>query len=139
MERANFWIDREMFAKPLPESKSPVTEVTGQHELVMKDPKSFLVLADYALSVKGNPDSEVVNISCKLSALFTLDVEADPDSLKRFAEVEAKLVFWPYFRHFVADSTYRMSINPLYLPLTSEMESAGAGPSTPSETTATGE
>ncbi len=36
---------------------------------------------------------------------------------ERFANSEARLVFWPYFRQTVSDLTARMSIRPITVPL----------------------
>jgi preprotein translocase subunit SecB len=79
------------------------------------------VIVEYTVSVVGNSASEVVNISCKYSAQFSLENETDQACIKRFSENEVQLVFWPYLRHFVSDCTYRMGIYPLVLPLTSEI------------------
>jgi preprotein translocase subunit SecB len=120
MDDSNCRIDRSGFANAFSEeSKAPV-EVSGQHEVQNSGPNSFIVLGRYKVSVKGGKGSELMQISCTYSALFSTDKKAKPALVERFAENEVRLVFWPYFRQFVSDSTFRMSINPLLLPLTSE-------------------
>jgi preprotein translocase subunit SecB len=128
IDEAEFKIDRVGFASSFPQSGRASAEITAQYEIVNRKPDSFVVLGHYLVSVKGNAGAELVKIKCTFSALFSLDKEADHPHVERFAQVEARLVFWPYLRHFVADSTYRMSISPLQLPLTSELEGTGSSP-----------
>jgi len=121
MDGASFTIDREAFAASFPPPQKPSATISGRHSLANIKPDSFVAIVEYTISVIGNSGSEVVNISCKYSALFSLGKQTDQACIKRFAENEVQLVFWPYLRHFVSDCTYRMAIFPLVLPLTSEL------------------
>jgi hypothetical protein len=121
MDSSSFKIDRSAFAAAFPSPDKVAAEVTGHHELAELKEDSFVVLGHYRVSVKGTNGSEAVDISCTISALFSLDKQAERAHIERFMQTEARLVFWPYLRHFVADSTYRMAIFPLILPLTSEV------------------
>lgn len=64
----------------------------------------------------------LLRIECGFSALFKLGFACDEAMANRFTNAEARLVFWPYLRHFVADMTYRMSINPVLVPLVTAQE-----------------
>jgi preprotein translocase subunit SecB len=121
MDTASFTIDREGFAASFPPPQKPSATISGRHRVVNRKRNSFVVIVEYKVSVIGNSGSEVVNISCKYSALFSLEKETDPACIKRFTDNEVQLVFWPYLRHFISDCTYRMAIFPLVLPLTSEV------------------
>jgi len=122
MDEANFKVDRDAWASSTSKSGKAAAEISGRHEIVNRRPNSFVVLAHYRVSIKGDRGSGLVELSCTYSALFSLDKQAEPDSVERFANNEARLVFWPYLRHFISDSTYRMAISPLQLPLSPEME-----------------
>jgi len=121
MDSASFKIDRPRFPAAYPSPDSVAAEITGHQELTDRKADSFVVLGHYRVTVKGTDGSEVVELSCSISALFSLDKEVEDAHLQRFTETEVRLVFWPYLRHFVSDSTYRMAIFPLILPLTSEV------------------
>jgi hypothetical protein len=122
IDEANFKIDRDAWASFAPKTGKTAAEISGRHEVVNRRSKSFVVLAHYRVSIKAESGLELAELSCTYSALFSLDKQAEPEFVARFANDEARLVFWPYLRHFISDSTYRMSITPLQLPLTTEME-----------------
>lgn len=124
MDQASFSIDRDAYASSSSSAGERVTaEITGHHEVANRRPNSFVVIGRYEVTTKAPNGAVLVNLDCTYSALFSLDNEAEDGFVERFAQDEARLVFWPYLRHFIADSTYRMSISPLRLPLTSEMAS----------------
>jgi hypothetical protein len=84
-------------------------------------------------SVEEGTEKELVKISCAFSAMFKSDVKPTTELADRFANSESKLVFWPYLRHFVADTSYRMAITPILLPLTSEFETTAPHESVPAK------
>ena len=120
MDEATFKIDRAAYAAFVPKAEKNLAEISGRHEVINRHPNSFVVVGHYEVSVKGDSDQVLVSLRCRYSALFALDKEAEEEFIERFAQNEARLVFWPYLRHFISDSTYRMSITPLRLPLSSE-------------------
>jgi preprotein translocase subunit SecB len=128
MDGANFKIDRSALPASFPESEKASAEISGRHEILSPRPDCFGVLGHYKVSVKGSTGSEIVDLTCTYNAQFSLDKEAEQEFIERFARNEVRLVFWPYLRHFIADSTYRMSIPPLQLPLTSELPTTPALP-----------
>jgi preprotein translocase subunit SecB len=69
-----------------------------------------------------NPEKVLMKIECSFSALFELQGPGTTEAAERFANTEAKLVFWPYLRHFVSDISYRMAVAPILLPLTTSAE-----------------
>lgn len=121
MDKSSFDIDREQFAIDASESGTAAAEIAVRHQIAKQDARSFVVLGHYDVRMKGKSGAQVGQISCTLSALFSLDAEAEQVFLQRFADNEVRLVFWPSLRHYVADCTYRMGITPMLLPLTSEI------------------
>lgn len=83
----------------------------------------FVVAADFELVQQPlDSDQKIVSIAATFSAKFDLTTKANEELIRSFANLEARLVFFPYLRHFVSDMSYRMSIDPIVLPLTSELE-----------------
>lgn len=120
IDKSSFSIDREKLAAETSEPGTPSAQITGRHEIAKQDAGAFVVLGHYDIRMKSKSGAEVGEISCILSALFSLDAKAEQTFIQRFAENEARFVFWPNLRHYVADCTYRMGITPMLLPLTSE-------------------
>lgn len=77
-------------------------DITGAFEFQMKNDQS----ADAILKV---------NIS--FSAHFhPTEGEFDREDVGKFAQSEARLLFWPYFRQALSDVTGRMYIRPVTIP-----------------------
>jgi hypothetical protein len=121
MDSSSFKIDRNAFAAAFPSPDKVAAEISARHELADLKENLLVIVGHYKVSVKGTNGVETADISCTLSALFSLDKKAEQAHVERFMNAEVRLVFWPYLRHFVSDSTYRMAIFPLILPLTSEV------------------
>lgn len=55
-------------------------------------------------------------------AVFLMAVDSSRSSerqhIERLSNVEARLMFWPYFREYVSQTCGRMHVPPLFLPLT---------------------
>jgi preprotein translocase subunit SecB len=94
--------------------------------VVAHETDKFVILADSALTARRNEDGEnkesFLNIKFTFSALFKLGIPCDSETAQHFANTEAKLIFWPYLRHFVADTMYRMAVNPAILPIATNLE-----------------
>jgi hypothetical protein len=83
----------------------------------------FIVGVDFELIQKTTQaDAKIVTINASFSGRFDLSEKASEENVRSFADLEAALIFFPYVRHFVSDLTYRMSIEPIVLPMTSELE-----------------
>lgn len=83
----------------------------------------FDVEASFSLSIhRAENDGQVeqaLKIDCTFFGHFHVDVDvpAHKDLAKKFAETESWLLFWPFFRQFVADTVGRMAIPPVVVPL----------------------
>lgn len=72
---------------------------------------------DKGASVPG--DGDLLCIKASFTAHFHCQKTlSGRDHADRFAVSEARLIFWPYFRQAVSDTTARMSIRPITVPLT---------------------
>ena len=101
-------------------------EVSIKQELLSHDLDNFVVQAKFTVIEKQEVlDTPVVSVKATFSARFELAEKASKEAVEAFAHLEARLIFFPYIRHFISDITYRMSINPIVLPMTSELENRG--------------
>jgi hypothetical protein len=121
LDSATLKVERSLLSLSSGSSENPHAEVSGRQEAFDITSESFSVRGDYKVAISGVEGKEVVTIYCTYSASFSLDAGARKSEVERFASNEVRLVFWPYLRQFVSDTTARMSIPPLVLPLTSEL------------------
>lgn len=67
--------------------------------------------------INKKTNSKLLSMECTFSAMFGLAGPISDETAARFANTEAKLIFWPYLRHFIMDASFRMAINPILVPL----------------------
>jgi hypothetical protein len=133
-------IKREAYAIAHAESASEVVRlIESEFELNEFSQEHFDVRATFCLKVKlaGKaspqlPQPPPIPGSVSLSAIdellcirtsFTAHFHcaksnAGKTYAGRFAQSEARLIFWPYFRQMISDTTARMAIRPITVPLT---------------------
>lgn len=120
LDSAALTVDRNALAEAASHHESLPVSINGQFKIISSHKDKLIVGAEFHLeqSVQSGDALQVlVSINCAFSALFNLGKPSRKDAAMRFAENEAKLIFWPYLRHFIADTTYRMAINPILVPL----------------------
>jgi len=101
------------------EATSPTHTIKSTFELVEFDADHFDLIAKMTLVVGDEAESPLLNISVAYSGHFHPETgEFERKDVERFTELEARLIFWPYFRQTVSDLTSRMHIRPLTIPLT---------------------
>jgi len=123
LDKCDASVDRDLLARAREQNSNIEIDIHIAPSVLAHEADSFVVAADFDLSqhVSGS-EKRLVSIAATFSAKFTLTKPADESLVKGFAGLEAKLVFFPYLRHFVSDMSYRMSIDSIVLPLTSELE-----------------
>jgi hypothetical protein len=123
LDKSTVAVDRNLLAKAQETKAKLEIEVTiGQ--FVLTHTKDFFVIGanfDLCQRAKGTEEN-VVSIAATFSAKFNLTKAAEPDLVNAFAALEARLIFFPYLRHYVSDISYRMAIDPIVLPMTSEYD-----------------
>jgi hypothetical protein len=118
LDSATVKVDRNSLAKPLPTGETLAVSLDASFGILDLNEERLVASATFKLSQASKEISDpILLIECSFSALFQLGIPTDQESAHRFANSEAKLVFWPYLRHFIADTSYRMAINPILLPL----------------------
>jgi preprotein translocase subunit SecB len=82
----------------------------------------FNTTSTFQLTVPGHKAGKsVLTIECVFRGHFHVQGKAVRELAQRFTDSELELVVWPYFRQFVSDTTARMSIPPITLPLSTEV------------------
>jgi preprotein translocase subunit SecB len=82
------------------------------------DEDHFDVTGVFSLALKLADGTPPLFIECVFSAHFhPRKGTFRRKDAEQFAQTEARLVFWPYFRQTVADITARMHVRPITIPL----------------------
>lgn len=112
-------LDRDAYWDNMREADSILREISASYTAKDIEGDHFNVVAEYKLTVrrKGDQDSALF-INCQYSAHFHADGECDEIMADRFANSEAKIIMWPYFRNLVSETSGRLHIPPITIPLT---------------------
>jgi hypothetical protein len=120
LDNATMSVDRNALAEATARGETLPVNLDAKFSVGLLTDDRIIVNAEFVLKNSRKDDSgEVISlmIACSFSALFNLGSPCDGESANHFANAEAKLIFWPYLRHFVSDTTYRMAISPITIPL----------------------
>jgi hypothetical protein len=120
LESISAKLDRAAYSKVERERpRDLVYEIRNHFGLSEFDEGHFDVAATFAFEAKLRGREPVLTVEATFSAHFHPTGDSVPkDFAEKFAEAEARLVFWPYFRQAVADLTSRMYIRQVTIPLT---------------------
>lgn len=78
----------------------------------------FDIHAKFSLQIEEpKTENKPLIISCEFQTHFHGTTPINKEYVERFADSEFGLIVWPYFRQFVSDTTGRMSIPPIHVPL----------------------
>ena len=118
MERGSFSLNRATFWD---ETKSGRRLLSSTYTLADVSEDYFDVEATFVLAFQwpesDGPVTQPLRIECVFRGHFHTSGPVDRDHAKTFAETESWLIFWPFFRQFVSDTTARMAIPPVVIPL----------------------
>ena len=90
-------------------TKFVVSDFDGDH---------FDIDGSFDLSFKLEDGAPLLSIEASYSAHFhPREGSFIKKHAEKFASAEARLIFWPYFRQTIADTTSRMHIRPVTIPL----------------------
>ena len=123
LDQTSSYLDRIALAKARQEEAELELDLKINQSVLTHEDDHFVVRADFTLiQTTKKSDKPIISIAATFSARFNLSTPASEELVRGFAVVEARLIFFPYIRHFVSDTTYRMTNEPIVLPLTSELE-----------------
>jgi hypothetical protein len=107
-------IDRGVTARyELADHTQHTFDIAAIYEFLMGDLRGLNTPAEKGVTPLNTP----VRVTCKFVGHFHVDREFTRDEAQVFIDVNAWVIFWPFFRQFVSDATARMSIPPEILPL----------------------
>lgn len=113
LDRDRYWSERE-------KKKRLVSSIDAAYAAKDVTSKHFDVTASMQIVITSESDNkEILRIACQYSAHFHGE-KVTQETAERFANSEAKIIMWPYFRQIVSDLSSRMSIPPMTIPLSSE-------------------
>jgi Preprotein translocase subunit SecB len=113
-------IDREAYWRGGRDKGSLVREINATYQVANHEDLHFDVVADYRLDIFNKSRKSALSVQSKYSAHFHFGFDVSPEMADRFAQTDAKVVIWPYFRQLVSDTTARMHVPPLLIPLALE-------------------
>jgi hypothetical protein len=111
-------LDRDMYWGLRKKSDSLIREIETDYKPVDVKEDHFDIEAKLVLTIAPKlTKSTILRIACTYSAHFHASVGCSGQAAERFAESEARIIIWPYFRQLVSDVTGRMYIPPITIPL----------------------
>ncbi len=115
-------IDRDSFFKGY--TKKPTRRLTEDYALLRCGDKAFDCEGRFTLSVL-DPDSKeksLLFVECKYEVHMHGTPKVNKALAERFAKSELRLILFPYARHFISETTARMSVPPVLIPLATKQE-----------------
>jgi hypothetical protein len=99
-------------------TSSMKTAITEKRKYEIKEKGEVLFSHSFELITTQKTKKDfAIKINCLYSLSFTSKVELTEDFWDIFKAMNLQLNTWPYFREFVQNTTQRMSVFPLTLPL----------------------
>lgn len=112
-------IDRERYWECSERKNGMIRTVEASYEATAIEGTHFDVVGRLKMKILSKADkTELVSVECQYSSHFHARTRVDKHEADRFANAEAKIVVWPYFRQLVTDLSARMFIPPIIIPLT---------------------
>jgi hypothetical protein len=118
LDSATCSIDRTAFWS---QSKDARKVLSSKYELAHIATDYFDIQATYGIAIEWSEDDgpviQPLKIGCVFSGHFHAAAPVAREHAQQFTDDESWLIFWPFFRQFVADTAARMAIPPLLVPL----------------------
>jgi preprotein translocase subunit SecB len=116
-------IERDRYFALLDDRDKSSVSITSDYRLVNLTTKSFEVEGVFSWVAKNAKNETGLSLVCIYQAHFYADdAQGHRVLAKEFAQSEMRLILWPYFRQFAFETSARMAIPPITVPLTTELE-----------------
>lgn len=116
--RSSTEVNRRRYFEVLGRKREPLNTLTVTCELSDVGDGHFDTVSTFRLTVRpARREKALLTIECTLVGHFHTHGKVVRDLAQRFAESDLELLIFPYFRQFVFDTTARMSIPPITVPL----------------------
>lgn len=121
LDQVSSSINREKYWECTERKNGMTRTIEASYEALRVEGTSFDVVGRFEMRILSTSDnSEVLKIACQYSTHFHASARVDERVANRFANAEAKIVLWPYFRQLVSDLSAQMYIPPIIVPLSLE-------------------
>ena len=118
LDDASCAINRERYWECNEQEKGMVRTFEASYQATAIEGTSFDVIGSLEMKILSTKDKdELLRIACQYSTHFHARTRVDEGAAQRFANAEAKIIIWPYFRQLVTDLSARMYIPPIIVPL----------------------
>jgi preprotein translocase subunit SecB len=97
----------------------PVSQISSSYRVDWIGEEGFDVIGELRVTTEHPETKErILHVECIFEVHFHGEKPIRKEYVERFAQGELRVFVWPYFRQFVADTTGRMGIAPLLIPIT---------------------
>lgn len=118
LDSATISLNRDAYWSP---PKSARRVLSSKYALAQVANEYFDVQASFSVSLQWSegdgPVVHALKIDCVFTGHFHADAPINPEHAHKFTDSGSWLVFWPFFRQFVSDTTSRMGIPPILMPM----------------------
>jgi preprotein translocase subunit SecB len=103
------------------EKQEQVRRISADYKVARAHENCFDAQAIFRLDITDKSGKKFpLSVECTFRAHFHVkENRVNEDFARRFTETEFRIVVWPYFRQFIADTTARMIVNPIVIPFSS--------------------
>jgi hypothetical protein len=93
-------------------------EMSARYRINRVATNYFDVVGEFSIELT-DPETKkrAMSIECSFLCHFHADEPINSKHAERFTESECRVAIWPYFRQFVSDTTARMGIPPVVIPV----------------------
>jgi preprotein translocase subunit SecB len=112
-------LDRSNYASAFAEEKKRIKRsIESAYKVTDYSSEHFDVTATLSLRIDAAGfEDPILAVNIAISGHFHPKKPLSREDVEGFADAEARLIFWPYFRQIVSDTTGRMHIGTITLPL----------------------
>lgn len=119
LDYASSTIDRERYWECSEKKDGMVRMIGASYKASAIEGTHFDVIGRFEMKILSTAHKrELVTVECQYSSHFHARTRVEKVEAERFANTEAKIIIWPYFRQLVTDLSARMFIPPIVVPLT---------------------
>ena len=112
LDRKSFWDLHEK------KNKDAERQLFARYSIEKVEDDYFDVVTAFKMIIEdAKTKKNALRIECEFGGHFHGKAPIKESFAKRFTESELRIVVWPYFRQFVSDTTARMGIPPIVIPI----------------------
>ena len=118
LDSSTFALNRDVYwSRP----KNARRVLSSKYSLAHVDKDYFDVQASLGVVLQWSegdgPLVQALRIDCVFTGHFHAAAPLAQENAQKFTDRDSWLVFWPFFRQFVSDTTARMAIPPIVVPM----------------------